>query len=235
MDDRPILIVAAMPNELTPTARRLGLAPNRQGWSGDAARRLVAAPIGVGPRRCGPVIEKLLAELTPQRVVVIGLAGGLNRSLEPGAVVVARQVIDSVNGETFASADADGGRIVCVPKGVFTVEGKADLRRRFDADAVDMETATVARCCAEHRVPWQCVRAISDSADMALPPHITCMLGPDGVSLRRVARYIATHPMHAPLLVRLGGIARRGLRRVADHVAARAQSFPPTGKVDGEA
>ncbi|MCZ6457685.1 MAG: 5'-methylthioadenosine/S-adenosylhomocysteine nucleosidase, partial [Actinobacteria bacterium] len=55
-----------------------------------------------------------------------------------------------LSGDRFIDNDAD----------------RAELRSLFpDALAVEMEGAAVAQVCAEHRIPFVVIRAISDAAD----------------------------------------------------------------------
>lgn len=55
---------------------------------------------------------------------------------------------------------------------ISSAKKKADLRRRAEADVVDMETAAVAQVCWQQAVPFASVRAVSDLADTAAPQDV---------------------------------------------------------------
>ena len=61
-----------------------------------------------------------------------------------------------------------------------TATEKAELRRRHEAVAVDMETAAVAGLCADRGVHFLSVRVISDEAGTDLPPEVLAVIGPTG-------------------------------------------------------
>lgn len=69
---------------------------------------------------------------------------------------------------------------------ITSAQDKAALASRFTAVAVDMESAAIARVCAEHGVPFAAIRAISDTADESLPPVVTRFFDTNG-QLRYVA------------------------------------------------
>ena len=71
--------------------------------------------------------------------------------------------------EALAAAQASGapartGTLVSGNQAVFATKRREWLRRRFDALAVDMETAALAQVATGHDLPWVAVRAISDAA-----------------------------------------------------------------------
>jgi len=63
---------------------------------------------------------------------------------------------------------------------ITSAEEKQSLAAKFGAVAVDMESAAIARVCAEQGIPFAAVRAISDTADEALPEAVARFFRSDG-------------------------------------------------------
>jgi adenosylhomocysteine nucleosidase len=72
------------------------------------------------------------------------------------------------------------GRLLTVDRIVRTAAEKAELRRRFEADLVDMETSGVAALCSERSVRFLSIRVISDEAQVDLPREVVALLTRSG-------------------------------------------------------
>jgi adenosylhomocysteine nucleosidase len=225
-----------MPNELRPVVELLGL--RRTDQRGDrpvyrgtvGGTEVVATRTGIGPALAAAATEDLLGTTDVDRVVVSGIAGGLEPASAVGDLVVPEAVVDAATGERFA-ATATGG---VTPKGVIRMGGEddyglddADVARLRDEGftALDMETAAVARVCERHGLPWLAFRAISDMAgDSSLGPVVMTLVNPDGSP--RVAagvRFLLTHPHRIPRFVRLGRDARAAAVAAAEATAANVR------------
>jgi hopanoid-associated phosphorylase len=103
---------------------------------------------------------------------------------------------------------------------VASVAQKQALHAATGALAVDMESHIAARVAARHGLPFAIVRAISDTADHALPPAALVGMRPDGgMALGAVLASLARNPRQLPALIRTGSDAGRAfaaLRRVRD-------------------
>ena len=78
------------------------------------------------------------------------------------------------------SAVATVDRIIAAPA------EKQALGQQFDALAVEMESAHVARRCTKAEVPFGCLRVVSDTVDTPLSPRLAALLGSGHVSGWRV-------------------------------------------------
>jgi hypothetical protein len=88
--------------------------------------------------------------------------------------------------------------------------------------AVDLESAAYARAAVEAGVPWLCLRAISDTAEEALPALLNrCRDGGGAVQRGRVARGLLKEPGAVPALLSL----RQRVRRCAGVLARAAQAL----------
>ena len=140
-------------------------------------------------------LADLLREHKPDTVLIAGLCGGLDPSLRPGDLILAREVLDEA-GEglqppamTVTSARRalrnEGPKFVCsrlvtVAKPVATPEAKRDLWNEHGAAGVDMETAAFARVAVEHGASWMALRAVIDPAAVSLPRSLRNWNGESG-------------------------------------------------------
>jgi adenosylhomocysteine nucleosidase len=191
------------------------------------ATAVAVAVTGDGERnaRCG--LSALLAAVMPvRRVIAIGVAGGLHPSLERAAVVSCANVIDAASARLYhadaalvvaaAASGARRGVAVTAARIADTVEEKrrllalATARVAADVDAaaselaavVDLESAVFAAAADRSGLPWLVLRAVSDTADEALPPLLNNSRDQGGAVRRgRVVRALLGNPgALAPLL-----------------------------------
>jgi adenosylhomocysteine nucleosidase len=208
------VVVAAMPSELKPLTKALGLTPGRRGDVEVREGRLgdeevVATVIGIGPRSARRSTEKLLDACPADRVVMVGIAGGLAKDLGIGALVVPEACVDGDTGaEVRPTLELKG----LTPKGKLHMSSvlimDPERHAEFEAQgivALDMETAAVGAVCDERGIPWACVRSISDRPDMGLVDvDMLAMTNADGTPNTRAAlKAIARRPWRLPKLLRL--------------------------------
>jgi adenosylhomocysteine nucleosidase len=228
-----VAIIAPMPNELRPVVRMLGL--RRTGERGGVpvytgtvdGVEVVATRTGIGRALAEAVTEQLLQATDVDRVIVVGIAGGLEPLSAVGELIVPEVVVDDATGERFRATPAGD----VTPKGVLRTGDEADYglddgdvaRLRDEGfTALDMETAAVARVCERNGIPWLAFRAISDMAgDESLGPVVMTLVNPDG-SPRVWAgiRFLLTHPQRIRRFVRLGRDAQAATIAAAEAAAA---------------
>jgi adenosylhomocysteine nucleosidase len=189
-------LVAALPIEVGPlldgfTRVRTYSAGRLKIVEGRCGGRIVAAVIaGPGRKAARRGAELLLAGHRPAWVLSVGFGGALDPSLERNDIVFATEVVD-LDGLRLAidltppSDDTPerritSGRILTVDGIVRTALEKADLRQRFGADVVDMETSAVAEVCSTRGIRFLSIRVISDEARTDLPVEVLSVLGATG-------------------------------------------------------
>ncbi len=232
-------VVAALGEELAVLASRVGARDERR--HGDLRLRrgrldgseVVLARTGDGRSRAERGVRALVEEYALDRLLVIGVSGGLSPGLEPGAVVVAGEVLDGrrpVAPPDPAWVDAgrrvDGarvGRAVTVDRIACTCEEKAALLGGLPAGdgpaIVDLESAAFARVAAEHGIPYSVVRSVCDPAEKPLPFDLNRCLDEDGgVSRAKVLRYAMFHPAVLGPLMELRAQVDRCSSVLADFV-----------------
>src|SRR5262245_10390830 len=195
----------------------------------------VAVP-GVGARAARRAGGWLLARpARPGLVVAAGFAGGLGPDLPAGAVVVAEEVVDVQGGRWPVAASfqlaveerqvgnlpPQRGRVLSCDRLVAVPEEKQALAARHGAVAVDMESAEVARACAEAGIPFGCVRAVSDDHATPLSPALVGLLSGGRVRPGRLALALLRRPGLSRELLRLA----RHTRLAACNLAAALRAL----------
>ncbi len=226
---RRLLVLAAMPLELRPFRRRLGLGPV-EGPAGvpplaggrlGARTEVVAGTTGVGPAAAHRVATALLGWQTFDRVVMLGIAGGLDPGLEVGDLVVPAVVEDEATGAEVHPAPALGhataGRLLTCDR-ILTDPEELAAHRRRGVTALDMETAAVGAAAQRAGCEWTALRALSDVVrDGLVTTDTLAMTRPDGTTDPvAAARALVAHPGRIPGLLRLGRDTGRAVAVVTE-------------------
>jgi adenosylhomocysteine nucleosidase len=228
----PPCVVFALQREAKPFLRRLrgvrkdASAPWR-GWLGRAAEGLAVRVMlcGVGKWSARGMLGKWLETAAPPPLLIAaGFAGALTPELHAGDIVRPAEIVDE-DGQVWPVRGLPGaaGRMVTHTHMIGQPVDKQALGQRWGASAVDMESAEIARLCAERGIPFGCVRVISDRMQDALSPKLLVLLEGHSrreVSLRRVLWEVAKSPRFAVELARLARTTGRAARRLADALAS---------------
>lgn len=154
------LVVGAMAFELA------GLVPR----DSTELRRIVT---GTGPVKARAGLERALSGGVPQRIIALGLCGGLSPGEAPGSVAVPEEIVSREGKRAVGCAPWPGlensGRLVTVDSPVSTPSEKAGLRAVTGADWVDMESYVWADMAEEYGVPFTVLRVVVDGWNESLP------------------------------------------------------------------
>lgn len=144
------------------------------------------ARLGVSPWLLGSmgegaaaVLEQRLADMRPRLVISAGFAGGLQSGIQVGDLVLGRNFSD----ERIVMGLNLGTRwhVGAVQTETVIIEKMADKQRIGQATgalAGDMETAYLARVCANLGVPMLSVRCISDALEDDMPVPANILMNP---------------------------------------------------------
>jgi adenosylhomocysteine nucleosidase len=234
MPDGTVAFVCAMPMELTPLRKRLGL--RRTDLGGAPAyvgtldgRPVVAIVTGMGPALATAGIEHLLDAASPALVVVVGITGAVDDATPLGTLVRPARVIEGATGRQHVHEPLDGGETAGALWTTDAMTPAADLPALRDQGvvALDMETAAIAQACEARGVRWSVVRAYSDRAtDGSVDDEVFHLSHQDGSpDPGAVLRYVVRHPGRVPGLVRMGRDANRATRRAAEAAVAAVEGF----------
>jgi adenosylhomocysteine nucleosidase len=188
-------VLAAMPSELKPFARR-------------QPDGVVTGVTGIGTKRATKAALEMVTSHQLERLIMIGVAGGL-KGTSIGDVIVPVTVIDHATGREVHPEAIGGnearGTIMTTDQLLVDPDVVAELEARGIV-ALDMETAAVGAVCEDRGVPWSVFRAISDrSTDGLVDDAVFKMAKPDGTpNLGAVARYVLPRPWKLPGLMKLG-------------------------------
>jgi adenosylhomocysteine nucleosidase len=160
-------------------------------------------------------------------IVSLGIGGALAPGLQPGAWVVATEILaEGLRAPTDAAwtaaiaerlAGARTGAILGSDAMLTRAAEKAEAHRRCGALAVDMESHAAARVAMRLGLPFAAARVVSDAADRELPDAVKVGMTPDGgMALGAVLWALAKRPDQLPALIRAGREAEIAFRALAD-------------------
>jgi len=217
-----ILYVASEALELEPLAKLLtGL--RKLKWPIDYAyegiwegRRVMLAANGAGPKLAVRAVETAIravsaAELSASKLEIVvstGLCGALDPQLKENEILVATEVVDPAANERYVCAPVlseksyQSGVVVTQDRVANTAREKAELAHSA-AMGVDMESAAVAAHSKRARLPFACIKVVSDRADESFNLDFNEMRSDEGrISRGKIGVYALTHPN------KIGGLLR---------------------------
>lgn len=230
-----LAVVAALPEEVAPLCHLLESAgierlDNGRARVGNLADRpVVVATTGDGAHRASAGISEVLERYRVERLIVLGIAGGLSPDLNVGDIVAATMVLDSSGaiGVPDASLLSMAGDLEGVQKGVvyshalIAVDALAKERLWHSVGGrqrtvVDLESASFVRAAVARGVPFLVLRSVSDSYEEALPLDFNRFRRADGSSDRlRILGHALRRPSIIPELLQLRDRLRVCARRLA--------------------
>jgi adenosylhomocysteine nucleosidase len=161
------------------------------------------------------------------RIIAAGFCGALRPGLSVGDLIWADEIVD-VEGNCWPATCRDGvrpanakqGRLLTTPEMISDPEQKRVLGRQYQAVAVDMESAEIARRCQEKGVSLACLRVISDDWDTPLAPRLADILKKGRVAPMRLLRAVLLQPSLLLGLWNLARHTRMAARRLAEGLAS---------------
>lgn len=177
------------------------------------------------------LLKKLLDQLKGsdyRAVVSFGIGGGLDPTLNPGDLILAKETIAA--GGPYNALTNITGKWTTDPNLLATVDAKlragglnprigietcdddlvvvndaatkAQLRLVTGADQVDMESHVAAAFAAANKLPFIAIRAVSDPASRGVPPAAALPLtSTGGPNIWAILGSVVTNPGQIPLLV----------------------------------
>jgi hypothetical protein len=209
--------------------------PGAPGWArfcGPAWLTVLVLETGIGAARTETALTWLLSQpelgkvpYRPKLVLSVGFAGALRDDRQVGDVLLADEVVDLVGnrwpttwpGELPATEwrpPIHRGRFLTVPQLVGNPDEKRQLGQKYEAAALDMESAHVARMCSKQGVPFGCVRVISDALATPLSPRLVSLLAGGRVSWLGLLALLLRSPGSAKELWHLAQATHHAARQL---------------------
>ncbi len=167
---RKIAIVAALEREVRPLVKHWS--KTEREYEGRMFKffesgQAVLVCGGIGAEAARRATEAVIALCHPELVQSVGFAGALDPAMKVGEIFSPSRVVDARDG---SSVETGTGRGVLVSAEIIaSVQQKTKLASSYQAQAVDMEAAAVARGAQAHSTAFQATKAISDEAGFAMP------------------------------------------------------------------
>lgn len=205
MAGKTIAFVCAMPMELVPLTRDLGLEgtevdglPVQTGRLG--ARDVVGIVTGMGTRLAAANVERLLDAFAVEHLFVVGIAGAGTGDAPIGALVMPEVVVHGPSGRehrpTRLGEHEHAGHLWTSDELIDDLDQLAAMHHERGVVALDMETAAIAQVCETRDVPWSVFRAISDrSGDGLVDAEVFELSNLDNTpNHEKIAAYFEKHP-----------------------------------------
>ena len=146
---------------------------------------ILAIPVGgkaVGKALLRGLMFQKTGAISPQGIMVMGLAGSLSPQLKRGQVVLYRSCLDLESDQllfcdssaTGYLAEKLGNKVQLVDslssdRVITEAEEKQNLGKRYQVQVVDMEGAAILKFFAAQQIPVVILRVISDEINQSLP------------------------------------------------------------------
>ena len=214
-----VVFVAALEREIAGLVRGWKQTSAERGVSCWMSQDAIVVCAGMGAGRAAIAVDAALKQGEARKLISVGWAGACQPGLRVGEIVQADVVIDARTGERFFPEMRREyglrGALVTVAKAAGRQE-KARLAASYNAVAVEMEAATVARAARARELPFGAIKAISDDAEFEMP-DVGAFVSEDG-RVREVA--FGMHVALRPRLWRPVMEMARGSRLAAERLWA---------------
>jgi nucleoside phosphorylase len=162
-------------------------------------------------------------------LISAGFAGALNDRLQPGDLLLAKNLSTVRTEENFflSSLQIHMADLLTVPAVIDSREERNKLALTSGAVAVDMETEFIARACAAHGIPVLSLRVISDTPTELFPAPANVLFDIDRQQTRmpKLAAYLVAHPHRIPRLIQFARRIARARKILADALVATVRGL----------
>ena len=177
---------------------------------------------GVGAARCEERLGNFLRNEKPELLIASGFCGGTKDELHPGDLVIADNASDLSKKARAILPSAVVGRFHSADRIIDPAVDRYEIGRKHGAIAIDMETETIARLCAEQLIPMLALRVVSDSpaAPFPAPSGVLFDIKKQHTSFFLLFSYIARNPGSAIDLAQFAKQIARAKTKLADALFA---------------
>ena len=177
---------------------------------------------GVGAAKCEERLRNFLRAETPELLIASGFCGGTTDELHPGDLVIADNASDLSQKARAILPGAVVGKIHSADRIVDPAVDRYKIGREHGAIAIDMETKTITRLCAERSIPVLALRVISDSPSVPFPapPNMLFDIEKQRTDFVQLVSYIARNPLSTIRLAEFSKQITMAKSKLADALVA---------------
>ena len=182
---------------------------------------------GVGAAKCEEHLGNFLRAEAPELLIASGFCGGTTDEQRPGDLVIADNASDLSRKARAILPGAVVGKIHSADRIVDPAVDRYEIGREHGAIAIDMETKTITRLCAESTIPLLALRVISDSpaAPFPAPPNVLFNIEAQRTKFTALVAYLARDPASAVRLAQFSQQITRAKTKLADALCAVIQAL----------
>lgn len=220
-------IIAALPREIKALVR--GWQEHRlpgkiRVYTNDFA---VVACAGMGAERARLAVQAALSLKPVTSILSVGLAGACDPALRVGDIVRAGVVIDSLTGERFFNSLFE--QTLITSSAIAGSREKQRLYASYQASAVDMEAATVARLAEAHHLSFRAIKSISDEATFEMQELADFATADGQFREAAFAAHSALRPQLWPKLFALAGNSKRAVQALTTELELQLNWYRQQG------
>ncbi len=214
-------IIAALPREVKHLVR--GWQEHRLpgkiiAYTNDLA---VVACAGMGAARAALAVQAALSLKPVTALLSVGLAGACDPSLRVGDIVRAGVVDRRRHRRAFCQSVYFHVETLITTSAIASVKEKQRLYASYQASAVDMEAATVARLAQAHDIPFRAIKAISDEASFEMQELARFATNDGQFREAAFAAHAAVRPQLWPKLFALAGNSKRAVQSLTKELESQ--------------
>ena len=214
-----VAIVAALEREVRPLIKHWRVSEREYGgrrFLFFEKNEFVLVCGGIGADAARRAAEAVIVLYAPGVVYSAGYAGALDPRLKVGEVMRAGRVVNAGDGSSAQVAGGDGV-LVSYPV-VASPAQKVKLRESYQAQAVDMEAAAVARAAEARGGGFCALKVISDEFDFEFPPTERFVDSAGRFHEMRFAWFVAERPWLWLPVLRLARNSGRASRILCEEI-----------------
>jgi adenosylhomocysteine nucleosidase len=232
-----LALIASEPREFSGLLRHVEGITNLD-WELDFAqdgllngRAIVMAANGPGPELAALAAQAIKEHYELEGLASIGFCGALSPDLRAFDIVIATSLVgkDQVGKEVVAhalcvprshSCERSPSKLLSLDHVATTPQEKSTLRARTQADAIEMESAGLAKLAVLWQIPLYAIKVVTDTAGESFPLDFNLLRDRNGrFSRPKIIAATLRHPSAIPALINLNRRCTQAAQTLGDFLA----------------
>ena len=223
-----IAVTFALPAESSAFVRRLRSVKRKRtivrGRLPDFPDEIYVVHTGVGAIECKKRLDVFLKGDQLRVLISSGFCGGASDQVSPGNIVIAENFSEPGLRDKARAVltAANVGNLFSADEVIDPAEDRYAIGRKHGAIAIDMETETIARICAEEKIPMLALRVVSDSpaAPFPAPPNVLFDVQAQRAKFSKLFAHLAREPSAAMRLAKFSRQINKARENLAEALCA---------------